>query len=172
MIQRPISFVLVTALVLSLGCAKRIPVYDEAGVPITEKEIRHEKKTSNLVLYAMGGGLLTFGLSLFVGSMASRASNDSKAVLWGTTSAGTTLGTAIFATIGARRDRTLAIERIKDRRQQLAGQELEKERQKRARIEAEKRALEAERKRQEAERRRLLEELKRRQKQTEKNKKP
>jgi hypothetical protein len=168
MVQRAISFVLVGALALSLGCAKRIPVYDEAGVPISEQEIQREKKSTNLALYAIGGGALSFGLSFFLGSLASRASDDDKAILWGSTAAGATIGTVIFAKLGANRDRLMAIERIKDRRQKRASEELESERQRRARIEAEKRALEAERIRQEEERRRLLKELEKRKQQEKK----
>lgn len=163
MLPRFLSSVLIVAVASSWGCAKGVPVYDEAGAPIPEHEIRRQKGSSNLVLYAVGGGALSFGVSFFVGSLASRASDDDKSVLWGTTLAGATVGTVLFAYLGANRDRTVAIETIKDRRRQNAARELEKERLRRAQIEAQKRALEEERKRQEQERQRLLEEIRKKQ---------
>lgn len=154
-----------------VGCAKRIPVYDEARKPITEVEIREHQTNKNFVLYSLAGGTLSFGASFFLGTLIDRSVDDSDndVALWVTTGAGTLMGTFVFAKQGKNRDRNIAIEMIKEERKKEAAQKLTKEKTKRQKIEEEINTLEKLRQQQEAEKKRLLEEIKKRKNKPEEN---
>ena len=137
------------------------PVYDEAGHLITRAEIQQEKNSRNTLLYTVGGGALSFGTGLFISSLAYRAGDGKDFRVANPISIGTgVLGTAVFFHLGEKRDRLMAIERIKDRRKAEAERILEEKRKERerllrqieelkkekARIEAEKKKLEAKKK--------------------------
>jgi hypothetical protein len=144
-----------------MGCAKKVPVYDEANNPITEREIRYYQNNNNFVLYTLGGGALSFGASFFIGTLVDRAMDNSDNVaLWATTGAGTLIGTLVFANQGKKRDRNQAIEYIKDKRKRKAAEKLTQERARQQKIEEEISALEKLKQQQEAERKKLLEEVK------------
>ncbi|RMD91558.1 MAG: hypothetical protein D6813_07445 [Calditrichaeota bacterium] len=145
------------------NCAKRIPVYDDTGIQITEQEINHYKKNKNFVLYSIGGGALSFGASFFLGTLIERGvsdNSDNTSALWITTAAGTGLGTVLFAAWGKQRDRNQAIELVKEMREIKLEKKLAQEKKRRERLEAEKKALEAERERLEKERAKLIEKIK------------
>ena len=137
------------------------PVYDEAGRLVTRAEIQQEKNSRNTLLYTLGGGALSFGTSLFVSSLIYRAGDGKDFSVANPISiGGGILGTAVFFHLGHKRDRLMAIERIKDRRKAQAERILEEKRRERerllrqieelkkekARIEAEKKKLEAKKK--------------------------
>lgn len=146
------------------GCAKRVPVYDEARKPITEQEIQKYQNNKNFVLYTIGGGALSFGASFFLGTLIDRALDDSDGdlVLWATTGAGTLIGTVLFANLGKNRDRRQAIELVKEKRKEEAANKLTDEKLKQQKIEQELKSLETIRQQQEAEKKRLLEEIEKR----------
>lgn len=144
-----------------MGCAKRVPVYDEANTPITEREIRYYQKNNNFVLYMLGGSALSFGASFFIGTLVDRGLDDSDDVaLWATTGAGTLIGTLIFAHQGRKRDRNQAIEFIKEKRKREASEKLTQEKTKQQKIEEQIKALEMLKQQQEVERKKLLEKIK------------
>jgi hypothetical protein len=92
---------------------RKPPEYDDFGNGISELEIRAVKKNSNALVYGIGGGLLSFSTSFFIGSLAGK---NSIPVLAGTTAGGGLLGTVLFASAGKTRDRKHAIEKIRDER--------------------------------------------------------
>ncbi|MFQ5708661.1 MAG: hypothetical protein ACE5HO_14495 [bacterium] len=157
--------------ILVIGCAKRVPVYDEAGKPISEREISRYQQNSNFVLFTAGGGVLSFGASFFIGTLIERAADNSNndAALWATTAAGTVVGTFLFAHQGKKQDRKQAVEKIKDRRKALIAKELNQEKSRREKIQSQVQALKALKEKQEAERRRLLEEIEKRKKKGDNN---
>ena len=138
--------------------------YDEAGRLIPEHDIDSVKANTNLFLYTLGGGALSFGASFYLGNFLKRHVNTGKQLaLWGITGGGTALGVLAFANAGARRDRLLAIEKIKDYRKTLAEKQIEEQKDRKARLEEELKRLKEEQKRQleELERlKKLLEEKK------------
>lgn len=149
-----------------IGCAKRVPIYDESGKPISEREIQRHQGSSNFWLYTLGGGALSFGTGFFIGTLVERGSSDSNndTALWATTTAGTVIGGALFAWQGKKRDRSHAIEVVKEQRKKSTQKELATEKARQDKIESEIRALKALKEKQEAEKRRLLEEIKKKKK--------
>ncbi|MFQ5824031.1 MAG: hypothetical protein ACE5JB_08255 [bacterium] len=148
--------------IVVVGCAKRVPVYDEARRPITEHEIQQHQSNKNFVLYTLGGGAVSFGVSFFLGTLIERSVNDSNddLALWSTTGAGTLIGTILFAKHGKNRDRNQAIEIIKEERRKEAAKELTNKKRKRQKLEEDLKALEKIRQQQEVEKKRLLEKIK------------
>lgn len=160
---------LLIASVLALfltGCVKRIPAYDEARKPITDREIKQNKTSKNLLIYALGGGSLSFGASFFIGTLIDRGVSDDRnnAALWGTTAAGTVLGTFIFAKQGNTKDRNDAIEMAREIRKKNASKKLTEVKSKRKKLDKELQSLEALRRQQEAERKALEEQIKKKKK--------
>ena len=147
------------------SCANRALLKDDTGKPITKQEVESRKSNKNFILFAIGGGALSFGASFFVGSLLDRGTdNSNQSVLWITTGIGTVAGLAYFAHHGRVRDFNLAVEQIKDDRVKGVAAELDKERLRRESIQKEKDRLLKERQQQEAERKKLLEALKKQKK--------
>ncbi len=149
------------ALTLSYSaCASRMALVDEKSQPITKEEVAAKKKGKNFMLYAVGGGALSFGASFFVASMIHRSTNsENRTPLWVITGAGTALGTALFAHNGNVRDYNHAVEAVKDSRQQGIEQNIAQEKKKQDTLTEERKKLEDERKRQETEREELLKQI-------------
>lgn len=144
------------------GCAGRMPVYDEAGKAISEREIEAVRTNKNFAFYAAAGGALSFGLSFFAGTLITRAVDKSQnsPELWATTGVGTVLGTVLFAQHGKSRDRSNAIEVVKEKRKDKAAQQLTVEKARQDQVEHKLKDLKSLRAKQEAEKARLEEELK------------
>jgi hypothetical protein len=97
---------------------KRIPmVLDDFGNGISEEEIQKNKTHRNAKIYGIGGGVLSFGISFFIGSMIGNASDNGGTVMAASTAAGTLLGTALFINAGKNKDQKTAIEKIRENRQ-------------------------------------------------------
>lgn len=142
-------------------------VYDGAGKIIPESEIQEYKQNTNFLIYTLGGAGLSFGTSFFLGSLIHRGMDDDangRKVMWATTAAGTTVGTFLFAKSGKRRDRTVAIESIREQRFNLVKEQFENQKKKRSDV---KNALEKEK----SEHAKKQAELERLKKEVEKNKK-
>jgi hypothetical protein len=155
---------------LTTGCASRLSMIDEMGKPVAKEEIEQRRSNKNFVLFAIGGGALSFGASFFVGSLVDRSSDsENHAALWTITGTGTILGTALFAHNGRVRDFNVAVETVKDSRKETASQRISEEQKRQAQLAEEKKKLEGERQKQEAEREKLLQEIRKKQ-QNEKNK--
>ncbi|MFC1569774.1 hypothetical protein ACFL4L_06030 [bacterium] len=93
---------------------KRIPPeYDDFGIALSEDEINKEKTNKNATIYGIGGGLLSFGASFFVGSMIAQKADDGGTVMAAVTGAGGILGTTLFVQAGKRQDRKEAVQRIR-----------------------------------------------------------
>ncbi len=88
------------------------PVYDEFGRGISEPEIAAIKTRKNRTVYGIGGGILSFGASFFLGSLFGEDGNTVAV----TTAAGGVLGTYLFIHAGSRKDRKDAITKIRDLR--------------------------------------------------------
>jgi hypothetical protein len=153
------------AVLLSTGCASRLPMMDEVGKPITQEEIKQKRTNKNLWLYTIGGGALSFGVSFFAGALIDRnVGDDDHTALRIITGAGTVLGTALFAHNGSVRDFNLAVEAVKDSRKEMANQGIQEEQKRQEQLGEEKKKLDEVRKKQETERERLLEEIRKKQK--------
>ena len=129
-------------------------ILDTQNKVISEWEIESKKNNNNFLLYTLGGGGLSFGLSFFLGSLINRSMDDidqGKTAMCSTAAGGTVLGTILFASAGAKRDRHVAIEKIRDQRIELAKKHTQQERLKRKKIQEELEKLKAERKKQEEE---------------------
>jgi uncharacterized protein YlxW (UPF0749 family) len=138
---------------------------DDTGQPIKRSEVEAKKTDNNFWLYTLGGGALSFGASFFAGAMIERGvESEDRAVLWSVTGVGTVVGTLIFAHNGKVRDYNLAVEAVKDSRQQELGKKIKGEQQRQETLSTERKRLEDERKRQEAERAKLLEQIRDKQK--------
>jgi hypothetical protein len=98
---------------------RKTPVKDYFGKGISELEIASVKKSTNTIVYGVGGGILSFGVSFFAGSMASKNSESGGAILAGATLGGSTLGTLLFVRAGAAKDRRDAIATIRERRRSV-----------------------------------------------------
>ncbi len=138
--------------------------YDEAGNVISRAEIKKARTNKNLILYSIGGTALSFGTSLFLSSVISRASSDSFQVVNPISIGGTILGAGVFSYLGHRRDTRMAIEKIKDQRKQKAEVKLKQELSHKKQLELELQRLKQEKERAEKERQRLLKELKKKDK--------
>lgn len=142
-------------------------VYDGAGKIIPEAEIQDQKNNNNFLIYTIGGAGLSFGASFFIGSLIHRGMDDEKnggTVMWSTTALGTTVGTLLFAKSGKNRDRSIAIEAIREQRFSQVKSQFESQKKKRSDI---KNALEQEKSdhaKKQAELERLKEELEKKKK--------
>lgn len=99
---------------------RKPPIYDDFGKGISEEEIKAVKTSKNTVIYGLGGGALSLGVSFFVGS-AIQGSGTQLAV---TMAVGGGVGTFFFINSGRAKDRRDAIENIRQRRRSI---ELRKE---------------------------------------------
>jgi hypothetical protein len=95
---------------------RKKPVLDDFGKGISEDEIGQRKTGKNTTLYGIGGGMLSFGISFFVGSMIGNSANQGASVMASTSACGTVLGTAWFLHAGKNKDRKTAIQLIKTER--------------------------------------------------------
>jgi hypothetical protein len=93
------------------------PAYDDFGECISEEEITAVKTNRNATIFGIGGGLLSFGISFFTGSMLAQSSDDGGTILAATTGAGGILGTALFIQAGKRQDRKEAVNLIRHEHQ-------------------------------------------------------
>jgi hypothetical protein len=145
-----------------VACVKRVPAYDEAGELITEREIAANQTNKNFTFYTLAGGALSFGVSFFAGTLVTRALDkpQNSPELWATVGAGTIVGTTLFATHGKKRDRSQAIEAVREERKERAVQHLTSEKAKQEQVAKQIRDLEELRAKQEAEKAKLAEELK------------
>jgi len=132
---------------------------------ISEWEIEDNQGSRNTWLYTIGGIGLSFGASFFIGSLLHRSMSESDsrdAALWGTTAAGTALGTYMFTKAGKNKDRNVAIAEIRENRYQVAKKEMELEKRKHERIQKELQGMKAARDKQNSEIERLKNRLKKR----------
>ena len=154
---------LLAYLVFTSGCASRLPMRDYSGRPLTKEAVQAKKSNSNFILYAIGGGALSFGASFFIGSLLSRSSDDgstNSSTLWITAGAGTAAGMLLFGHAGKARDHNLAVLAARDNQKTEVNSQLLTEKERRSRIVSEREALLKDRERQEAERQQILEKLK------------
>jgi len=139
------------------------PVYDDKNEIITEWEIQDKLGTRNRMLYTLGGAGLSFGASFFVGSLAHRNLEDSEyqeEALWSITGVGTVLGAWLFHRAGAKKDRELAINEIRELRYMNAMKKMESEREKRREVKEKLNKLKSNKKKQDEEIERLKNRLK------------
>ncbi len=135
--------------------------YDESGNIITRAEIAKEKNNKNAYLYTIGGSVLSFGASLFLSSVIYRGMKDQEfKVINPISVGGGVLGTLILNWQGRKRDRMLAVERIKDRRKIEAEKLLHEKQSEREQLQKQIEEMEKEKARAEAEKKRLEEKLK------------
>jgi hypothetical protein len=138
-------------------------VYDGLGDVISEWDIQATKNNKNLLLYTIGGAGLSFGMSFFIGSLIHRNMDDTKKgsqMLWGTTAVGTAVGTYLFARTGNKRDRYLAIEKIREERFEAARNQVKDQKKKHDSIQQQLEKEKAEREKQEQELQLLKEQVK------------
>ncbi len=148
-----------------LGCASKAPLMDRSERPITKQEVRAHKNSKNFVIYALGGGALSFGGSFFLGSMLDRAvESENRSAVWITSGAGTLAGLLFFSHLGRTQDHNNAIAKISDSRKNGVLTEIDGEQEKRKQIEDETQKILEDRKRQEEERKKLLDALKKKDK--------
>lgn len=96
---------------------RKPPVYDDFQNGISEEEIKSVQTNKNAVVYGIGGGALSTGLSFFLGSLASKSMDENGGtVLVATTAGGGGLGIILFTIAGKRKDRKVAIETIREKR--------------------------------------------------------
>ena len=121
---------------------RKPPIYDDFGKGISEEEIKAVKTSKNTVIYGIGGGALSLGVSFFIGS-AIQGSGTQLAL---TMAAGGSIGTILFINAGRAKDRRDAIESIRQRRRSI---ELKKEEENIQTPSAIQKQLEMEKKKQE-----------------------
>ncbi len=164
------THIVILASFIFQGCASRLPLRDSAGRPIKPSEVEAKKTNTNLILFTLGGGALSFGASFFIGSLIDRGvEGDSHSALWLTTGVGTALGILYFAQQGRVRDYNIAVVKVDADHKIDMKESITITRKRREEIEREKERLRRAREAQEAERRRLLEELAKKKKQQQKN---
>jgi len=138
-------------------------VYDGLGAIISEWEIEKNKNNKNLLLYTIGGAGLSFGASFFIGSLIHRNVADTEQgskILWGTTAAGMAAGTYLFAKTGKKRDRWLAIEKIREERFNAAKNQFDDRKKKHDLVQQQLEKEKADREKQEQELKLLQEKVK------------
>jgi len=91
-------------------------VYDDFGNGISEEEIRMHLSKKNTTIYGIGGGLLSFGISFFMGSLVGQSLDQGSRIFAATTVGGTGLGTWLFLHAGRNKDRNEAIQAIRIQR--------------------------------------------------------
>ena len=133
------------------------PALDLSGHVISEREIAKRMQKKNRLLYALSGGALSLGASFFVSSLISRGvdGNAQDAVIYGGTAGGTVLGGFLFYRLGAQKDCQEAINELRIRGGDTL-EDLQKQRERRKRIQKELEEARKERERQQRE----IEELK------------
>jgi hypothetical protein len=99
-----------------LSIKRKQPVLDDFGRGIAEEEIRGHQMRRSTTIYGIGGGILSFGISFFAGSMLGNASDRGATVMAATAAGGTLLGTALFLHAGRNQDRKTAVQRINTER--------------------------------------------------------
>lgn len=137
-------------------------VTDASGVIISEWEIQQRQRSKNFYIYMAGGAALSFGTSFFIGSLINRSMDDEEQgekAMWVTTGIGSAVGTFLFSRAGRQRDRSIAIEQIREQRFRMAKERYEKEQSKRKQVRTELEKEKQERARQEAEIQRLKEQI-------------
>jgi len=148
-----------------IGCAKSsITPYDESGRIIAEEEITKEKNNNNAMIYTIGGGALSFGTSLFLSSLVYRGTDDDFKVVNPISIGGGVVGTAFLFWQGKKRDRMLAIERIKDQRKFAAESELESKQVEKTQLQKQLEEVKKEKARIDAEKKKIEEQLKKKKK--------
>ncbi len=95
---------------------RKPPVYDDFGNGISEEEIRMHLSKKNTTIYGIGGGLLSFGISFFMGSLVGQSLDQGSRIFAATTVGGTGLGTWLFLHAGRNKDRNEAIQAIRIQR--------------------------------------------------------
>ncbi len=136
---------------------------DALGKIISPWEIEKRTGNKNKLLYTAGGLGLSFGISFFIGSLINRGIDDvdkGETAMWTATGVGTAVGTFLFARAGARKDRRIAVNKIRKERFEIAQKKAEEERLKRKKILEEIERLKAERRRQDEELKKLMEKAK------------
>lgn len=99
---------------------RRQPIKDEFGRGISEEEIAAVKTSKNTLIYGIGGGVLSFGSSFFLGSLTSHSmAEDGGTALAASTAVGGGLGTLLFVRAGIAKDRKDAIQFIRDERRTM-----------------------------------------------------
>jgi hypothetical protein len=90
------------------------PVLDDNGMIVTEAEIDSFQTNTNLATHAVVGGIISGGISFLASSLITHEvfNKDSDVPIYIGTTAGTTIGTILFANAGRRKDRERAIENI------------------------------------------------------------
>ncbi|MCR4439742.1 MAG: hypothetical protein QHJ34_10260 [bacterium] len=119
---------------------RRPPVYDENGMPISEREIAAAKGHRQLFLHTFGGTALSCGVSFYLGSMLQRGFQEDQTdntLRIATTAVGSAVGALYFALRGDKRDRQYAIQQINAERLRRSEEELNAERARKAQVEAE-----------------------------------
>ena len=99
---------------------RRPPVYDDFGRGISEEEIESVQTNRNAVIYGVGGGALSVGISFFAGSTAGKNASNGGTILAASTIGGGGLGTYLFVRAGKGKDRKDAIETIREKRRSEA----------------------------------------------------
>lgn len=160
-----LTFIIMFYLIVIIGCAKNsITPYDESGRIITEEEISQVKTNKNATIYTIGGGALSFGTSLFLSSLIYRGTEDNFKVLNPVSIGGGIVGTAVLFWQGKKRDKMLAIERIKDQRKLAAESELESKKAEKTQLQKQLEELKNEKARMDAEKKKIEEQLKKKKK--------
>lgn len=103
---------------------RKPPLYDDFGKGISEEKISSVQSNRNSIIYGIGGGALSFGVSFFVGSLIGDSIDEGGTALAATTAVGSGLGTFLFVRAGKNKDRREAIENIREDRRST---ELKKE---------------------------------------------
>ena len=103
-------------------------VLDEKGNLVSQKEILGMKNNKSATIYTLSGGALSFGGSLLISSLASRASDNEFNMANPISIGGGILGPILFNRIGNKRDFEMAIDRVKESRKQVAEQQIKEER--------------------------------------------
>lgn len=98
---------------------RKPPVYDDFGKGISEEEIRIHISRKHTTIYGIGGGLLSFGISFFMGSLISQSVDQGSRILAATTVGGTGVGTWLFIHAGKRKDRNEAIQAVRIQRKNI-----------------------------------------------------
>ncbi|HEX9935199.1 MAG TPA: hypothetical protein VGB38_08385 [bacterium] len=95
---------------------RKPPMVDEFGNGISEEEVEQRLTKRSTTLYGIGGGMLSFGISFFAGSLIGNATNRGGQILAVSTVVGTAIGTVWFLQAGKNKDLQTAIQSVKAER--------------------------------------------------------